>query len=395
MPEWLIILGQTLLVAAVSCAALAVLVSHLRFQAMTYRARAVKSPGPAARSAFELRITQQLATAHRDPAPFLIARVALTNWTQLGELHGAQALAELMAAVEKRLKENIRASDVALRLTDDEVGLLLRAGRAAGEKTLKRLLEALSATPITLASGLSIRVDALAGVASHPEDGDRATSLCEKAEIALRNAREKGRGWAWANDAVVPREAAAVSDGDAEEGAPLLDELTGVLRADRVEMALQRFVATRRRDDLPVAVLVFDIDALRRYNQQYGRGTGDALLRGVAQFLQSQSRQRDLIGRLGEDQFVLVLDCGADAALAVAQRLWSAIRKVPLGPSALRITITIGVAAWPEHSGHARGLLEDAQLALRVGKEKGRNQCVLFDRAMRQLKAASAPTESF
>ncbi len=397
MLEWLTILGQALLAAAVSFAVLALLVSHLRFQAMTSRAQVAKVPGPAAQSAFELQITRQLATAHRNPAPFFVARIAPAHWAQLRDLHGAQALAELMQRIESRLKESIRATDVLLRLADDEAGLLIHASRAIGETVIKRVLDTLSATPIALASGLSIRVDAVAGLASYPEDGDRASVLCERAGAALQKARATARGWVWADGAgAAPASPPKPVAGDAEgDRTALLDELTGVLHADRVETALQKFVAARRRDDLPVAVLVFDIDSLRRYNQQYGRGTGDVLLRGVAQFLQSNSRQPDLIARLGEDQFLLVLDCGADAAFAVAQRLWAAVRKVSFGPAALRITITIGVAAWPEHSGHARGLLDDAQLALRVGKEKGRNQCVLFDVSMRRLKAAAAPTESF
>lgn len=396
MPEWLIIIGQSLLVAALCFAVLALLSSHLRFQLMTRRAQNVKAPGPAARSAFELRIAQQLGTAHRNPAPFAIARITPAGWAHLRELHGAAVPPELMDGIERRLRETVRESDIVMRLKEDELGVLIRTSRTAGNEVIRRVIQALSATPITLASGLSIRVDALAGLAAYPEDGDRAPDLYAKAESALEQARARGRGWHWPESTVAPElPAPAAHVGEPEDTAPMLDELTGVLRLERLGTALQKFVAARRRDELPVSVLVLDVDSLRRYNQQYGREMGDALLRGFAQFLQKNTRERDLIARWAEDQFLVALDCSPERALGVAQRLWTGVRKTSFGRAGLRLTVTIGIAGWPGHSGHARGLFEEAQLALRVGKSKGRNQCVLFDPEMRKLKVAAAPVEVF
>lgn len=396
MPEGLIIIGQTLLVAAGAFVVLTLLASHLRYQAMTRKARDVKAPGPAARTAFELHIAQQLGTAHRNPVPFAIARIAPAGWPVLRELHGDAAVDELMKGMEQRLRETVRATDIVMRLQEDEVGVLVRANRAASDNVMRRALHALSSTPITLASGLSIRVDALAGLAAYPVDGNRAPELYAKAEAALDHARERGRGWHWPESTVAPELPAATAHvGETDDAAPILDELTGVLRAERLGTALQKFVAARRRDDLAVSVLVLDVDLLRRYNQQYGREMGDALLRGVAQYLQKNTRERDLIARWHEDQFLIALDCDPETALATAQRLWNGARKTSFGRSGLRLTVTIGVAGWPGHTGHARGLFEEAQLALRVGKSKGRNQCVLFEPEMRKLKVAAAPVEVF
>lgn len=393
MPDWLNLLGQTLLVGALTFVVLAVLTSHLRFQSLTRRASGEKAPGATARPLFELQIAQQLGTAHRNPRPFVLARIALAASAQLRELHGEKALVELVEKTEEALKQLLRSDDVVSRLNDDEIGVLLGARRDSGEKAIRRVLRALSSSPVTLASGLSIRVDAIAGMASYPEDGERAPELHERAGIALSRARADGRGICWpaesAGGAMLPKR-----DEEAD-GASVLDELTGVLKQERVGTALQKFVAARRKDDLPVSVLSLDIDSLRRYNKQYGEEVGNTLLRGFAQFLQNNTRESDLIARWTEDQFLVALHCAPAEALLVAQRLAADARKTSFGRDGLRITVTVGVSGWPGHSGNARGLFDEAQLALRVGKSKGRNQCILFEEAMRKLSMAAAPAESF
>lgn len=394
--DWLEAIGQTLLVAALSFAALTLLASHLRYQVLTRRASEVREHGPAAMSAFELQIARQLGSAHRHPSPFVVVRVAPSGWARLCELHGAAAVEELMRRIEARLRRLIRADDLVLRLLEDEVGLLLHAARAPGGEVIRRVIGDFAATPVVLDSGLSIRVDLLAGLAAYPEDGDRAADLYAKAEGALNRARSAGRGWHWPDATVAPGLKPPVAHaGESQDAAPLLDELTGVLKPEQLGSVLQKLVAARRRDDLPVSVLLLDVDLLRRYNKQYGREMGDALLKGLAQFLQSNTRERDVIARWHEDQFLVAVDCAPQAALGVAQRLWNGIRKTAFGPVGLRVTVTIGVAGWPAHSGTARGLFEEAQLALRVGKSKGRNQCVLFESDMRKLNIASAPADVF
>ncbi len=396
MPEWLTIIGQSLLVAVASFAVIVALASHLRYQMLARRSQEVKTHGPAAKSAFELRISQWLGTAHRDPTPFTVLRITPSGWPTLRDVHGEEAMNEMMDRLRERLEKSLRATDVAMRLQEDELGALVRAGRKACAALLPRVLHNLSDTPVPLANGLAVRVDALAGIATYPEDGDRAPELYQKAEQALERARTEGSGWRGPDTAAAPEPAAAAAHtgGDVDTGS-LLDPLTGVLAPNRMGAALQKFVAVRRRDDLPVSILVLDVDLLRRYNKQYGHLMGDQLLRELAEFLQRNTREADLIARWHEDQFVVALDCPPAAAFVVAQRLWTGLRRVSFGGTGLRISATIGVAGWPDHSGTARGLFEEAQLALRVGKSKGRNQCVLFDAGMRRLNIAAAPVEIF
>jgi diguanylate cyclase (GGDEF)-like protein len=397
MPEWLTIIGQSLLVFMLSFAALVALSSHLRYQMLAARSADVRQHGPAATTAFELRISQWLGTAHRTPPPFTVIRITLANWPLLRDVHGADAMNEAMERLRERLRSALRASDVAMRLQEDELGALAQAGRASAPSLLPRLLNVLSDTPVALSNGTAVRVDALAGVAFYPEDGARAAELCAKAEQALAGARADGRGWRGAESAAAAQPASvAAHTGGEEDTGSLLDPLTGVLASDRMGSALQKYVAARRREDLPVSILALDVDLLSRYNRQYGRDMGDQLLREVAAFLQRNTRESDLIARWHEDQFVIALDCPPDVAhAAVAQRLWAGLRRASFGGAGLRISVTIGTAGWPGHSGHARGLFEEAQIALRVGKSRGRNQCVLFDPDMRKMNVAAAPVEVF
>jgi diguanylate cyclase (GGDEF)-like protein len=122
-----------------------------------------------------------------------------------------------------------------------------------------------------------------------------------------------------------------------------------VLQASRLGPALQKFVAQCRRENRPVSVVCLDVDGLRRYNDQYGRRTGDRLLRAVADLLQRITREEDLIARYEEDQFVLALSATPAQALAEAQRLLNGLRRstFQIEGYSLRLTASLGVAGAP------------------------------------------------
>lgn len=391
--------GETLLVMAGVFAVVCLLVSHLRFQALARRARTVVEKGsPAAGDTLQVHIAQRLGTAHRDPAPFTLMLVTPERWHALPDPYGREAALELVTLLEQRLRKLVRRDDLVLRFREDVVAVLLGARRSAADAIGRRVLGAAARDAYRLASGLILRVQALAGAAAYPEDGDRAGDLRAKAEAALQHAAPSGPCPQWPPDTVAaqpPPKAAHV--GVEEDQKPLLDPLTGVLQERRLGTALQKYVARYRRDEKPVAVLCLDIDYLRRYNDQYGQKTGDQLLRSIAEFLQQQTREDDLIARWGGDQFVIALQASQPEAWGVAQRLWSAVRKTPfagVGPG-LRLTVTIGMSSCPEHGANARHLFEAAQVALRVAKTKGRNQCLIFADEMRTMKVAKQPIDAF
>jgi diguanylate cyclase (GGDEF)-like protein len=166
----------------------------------------------------------------------------------------------------------------------------------------------------------------------------------------------------------------------------LHDILTGLpnraLIADRIEQLLER----NRRHETHGAALYIDLDDFKNVNDSLGHGVGDNLLIAVAQQMKSALRGADTIGRMGGDEFVVLVDGGHDEAGPdhVAQRLLDVMRQ-PLfvegatGP--LTVHVSVGVAVGDRSS--AGELLRDADVALYQAKAMGKNQYVVFDDEMR------------
>jgi diguanylate cyclase (GGDEF)-like protein len=155
------------------------------------------------------------------------------------------------------------------------------------------------------------------------------------------------------------------------------DELTGLANRRRFLEVLRAEVQRARRYWRPLSLLMVDLDKLKAINDQHGHDAGDAVLRGLAQWLRGTVRDTDLAARLGGDEFALLLpETGGDAALAIAERLragmaaWSVdANGVPVGS-----TVSIGLASCaagdlPE----LPGFLKLADNALYRAKAAGRN----------------------
>ncbi|WP_342361169.1 GGDEF domain-containing protein [Terrarubrum flagellatum] len=100
------------------------------------------------------------------------------------------------------------------------------------------------------------------------------------------------------------------------------DPLTGVLNRRGFARELERAVAFHSRYDTPVSVMLFDIDGLKRVNDRYGHAAGDALIAGVARTLKRNLRVSDSLGRLGGDEFgVLVWHAAEEVAIAKSKQL--------------------------------------------------------------------------
>lgn len=395
MPDWLTILGQTILVAGASFIVITLVASHLRYEFLVSRTGETRSASPAPPSAFEIQVAQRLSRARREKRPLMVVRFAFRNTDAVASQSEARGNGEVIARLADRLKRLVRSGDLVMPIDSGEIGAVLFAGRAAAGAALGRILREMSREPLTLNDGTEVHIEVAAGAAFYPEDGDRAADLCDRARQGLSASQAGGGGWSGAAGADGSGPESSGGGKNEERPSAMLDSLTGVIADARKESVLQKFVAMRRRAGGSASILVADVDMLRRYNAQYGREAGDELLREFARFLQRNTRETDLIARGREDQFIVALDCPPDVAIEVARRLWNAARRESFGARGLRLTVTIGVAGWPGHSGNARALLEEAQTALLVGKSRGRNQCVLFEEPMRKLHVASAPADVF
>lgn len=159
----------------------------------------------------------------------------------------------------------------------------------------------------------------------------------------------------------------------------LRDGLTGLgnHRAFQEELDVQ--VATAREEEAPLALLIIDVDDLKKINDRKGHAAGDELLRAVAQVMRANLRRSDRAYRIGGDEFALLLPgCGLDDAEIIANHLLAAT----LGGHHGRMgtfSVTIGLSAFPAPSSDRQQLLHHADAAMYSGKRHGRTKVERFD----------------
>ncbi len=158
------------------------------------------------------------------------------------------------------------------------------------------------------------------------------------------------------------------------------DALTGLANRrhflDQMALALAR----QKRYDTPTALLMLDLDWFKTVNDRYGHAAGDEVLRHASTVMASSLRRIDLIGRLGGEEFAILLpDTEADGAHEFAERLRQLVASQPArtGPSDIPITLSIGVTLFVAHDDDIDTILARADRALYRAKENGRNRVEL------------------
>jgi diguanylate cyclase (GGDEF)-like protein len=161
----------------------------------------------------------------------------------------------------------------------------------------------------------------------------------------------------------------------------IVDSLTGVLNRRGLEQALDRELARSRRYNSDLTVALLDLDHFKRINDKHGHAVGDAILTDVARFLSQRIRKTDVAGRLGGEEFVLLLphtDAGQSNLILekLCKELHTSTNKLS-APST--ITASIGVTTLHTRQGlSASALLHEADVALYQAKNNGRNQVRYF-----------------
>ena len=156
------------------------------------------------------------------------------------------------------------------------------------------------------------------------------------------------------------------------------DSLTGVASRDALFDALERECHRAERLGTPFSVLSLDIDRFKDVNDEYGHPAGDKALQHVASLLKSRTRPYDVCGRIGGDEFMIVLpDCMAQQASRTAERIRAAVADNPLQleDADIRITTSIGLISRLGSEQHSiDDVVSAADSALYAAKRSGRNQ---------------------
>lgn len=168
------------------------------------------------------------------------------------------------------------------------------------------------------------------------------------------------------------------------------DGLTGVFVRRHFMERFEEELKRSMKYQLPLAVLMLDIDHFKRYNDAYGHLAGDATLKQVADLLRQSVRRVDIVARYGGEEFIIVTpETKKKAVMEVAERIRSGIARhnFRIYNDQTRVTVSMGVALFPydvsqaaagESADLAQGLILKADNALYRAKDEGRNRVVLY-----------------
>jgi len=157
------------------------------------------------------------------------------------------------------------------------------------------------------------------------------------------------------------------------------DSLTGMMNRRTFEDRWQGEVARARRYGRPISIAAIDIDYFKQFNDTYGHAAGDTALQSVGLVIRNRVRAGDFAARIGGEEFVVALpETSSVDAVTMAEQLRRAIAENPIRINGQRdvanVTISIGVASWPEHGEEITRLLERADNRLYEAKLAGRDQ---------------------
>jgi diguanylate cyclase (GGDEF)-like protein len=210
--------------------------------------------------------------------------------------------------------------------------------------------------------GVACFSDREGGAPFRPEDAPALAALAEQAGLALGNAFELRR----------LRELASI------------DELTGLANRRQFGVAIELEVQRARRYDRPMSLVLLDLDHFKTYNDTCGHQAGDRALAKVGELLRTTFREVDVVARYGGEEFAVILpETSARSAQSppnpfpslerlrkrIEETEFPGAEKLPGG----KLTISGGVACFPDDAGTVEDLIREADRSLYASKAKGRN----------------------
>jgi diguanylate cyclase (GGDEF)-like protein len=162
----------------------------------------------------------------------------------------------------------------------------------------------------------------------------------------------------------------------------ITDALTGLYNHRYLHERLSEELHRARDLQRPLSVLFCDLDHFKGYNDANGHSAGDVVLREVAHVIEQSVRNVDIAARYGGEEFVILLvETDRDTALAVAERIRERLRAAGFTANGVPLTVSIGVAAYPDDGDRREDLLNKADWAMYLAKRRGRDQVAGFGEA--------------
>lgn len=215
--------------------------------------------------------------------------------------------------------------------------------------------------------------------------GDEIATLA----IALNSAAERLSRHTTELEAEVKRRTEELRQKNAEleeanerlEKLAITDGLTELVNHRHFQQLLAAEVTRQQRERRPFAVLMMDVDHFKHYNDSHGHPAGDEVLKRLARILRENVRASDVVARYGGEEFVvLLLDTDHERAMGIAEKLRELVATHPFPHGAEQplghVSISIGVAVWPDHGATPVALVTAADKALYAAKRFGRDVVV-------------------
>ena len=159
------------------------------------------------------------------------------------------------------------------------------------------------------------------------------------------------------------------------------DPLTNLYNRRYMEESLDQEISRAVRKNSPLSLMLIDVDYFKKFNDMFGHEAGDVVLRSLGSLLQRQLRREDIVCRYGGEEFIVILpEATLDSARQRGEQLREATKELVTefrGQALGRITLSIGVATFPQNGTTGDALVEAADAALYQAKKQGRDRIVL------------------
>lgn len=301
------------------------------------------------RRAFDDEMQRRFAEWQRRRTPFTLIILDIDHFKKFNDSHGHPAGDEVLRRVGSVLEKTARQMDMPCRYGGEEFAVILPStDRREACVAAERFRKAIEAAVVKFERN-SFSVTASIGVSCVATADDEPARLLRRADEALYKSKEAGRNCGhWHNGTdclpVTQEPAQVVLPADAKEGAKLIDCVA--TRSTFIDV-LGRRVSESQRFGLPLSVMHMQVDDYPQIRHQYGKSMGHLMLDSVALFTQSALREMDLLARLEDGEFIILMPGSTTAeANQVAKRLQASAASCmfPLQDSKSQLRVSLGVA---------------------------------------------------
>lgn len=323
------------------------------------------------RRAFDDELKRRFAEWHRNGTPFSLLIMDVDHFKKFNDTHGHQAGDEVLRKVGQTLKRCCRDMDVPSRYGGEEFAVIMPATEGQDGGTLaERVRIAIEAMAVEF-EGKSLKVTMSLGL-TQARSADDAAALIKRADDALYRSKSAGRNNAHLHtgDACIPisphvRPPEPVPTEPTPQQTPtvMLDALPN---RTRFLEDLRQSVRVAAAKNQPLTLLTTELEGHEMLVEEFGLAVARLTLDSVAQFLDNALRESDVLARLGESQFVVLMpETDAAEADAIGSRLAAALAEcsVPLGEGSLQLRTRTGVTQL-EADDTAVSLMQRAEASL-------------------------------